>query len=456
MESNFDSNFRKLIARISQIGLDRTAGQPLPATLAECRQAVAAGAQMLPPIYGPAYAQPLQNKLELLYEQAKTPVPDLVEALTGAVYQHQPTSPMRAPLNRFLAVISDLYQSFLDKQKRQQANIPVDGVLPPLGMFMHSAQSGPFTITAEKVKGLIGGSVGVVSLPAAYAADPVVWGSLAHETGGHDVTHADSGLLEELAENTGAAFAGMASDASIPASQLTLLWGHWMDEASADVYALLNMGPAYAMNLAAFFAALLTKGPYGTVRSQSGSDAQGVLDPHPTDILRPYLAIGAIEALTSLSAGAKSMYTQQIERIVALLAPAQDVQILGHIPLNENSATEIRARIPMAYAAGTARRAGRYIATHKLHALNGRSIQDIETWDDGDEAHAQKIKSNMIAQQSVAGMGDDAQLLAGATLALLEQPELYDSVTSGLSDGLDESFRADPVWSTAPGNTVGV
>ncbi len=30
VDGNFDSNFRKLIARIAQIGLDRTAGQPLP------------------------------------------------------------------------------------------------------------------------------------------------------------------------------------------------------------------------------------------------------------------------------------------------------------------------------------------------------------------------------------------------------------------------------------------
>ncbi len=363
---------------------------------------------------------------------------------------------MRAPLNRFLAIVSDLYQSFLDKKKRQQANIPSDGVLPPLGMFMHSAENGPFTIPAEKIKRLTGGTAGVVSLPAAYASDPVIWASLAHETGGHDVTHADSGLLEELAQNAGAAFAGMPGHPSIPGSQLTFLWQHWMDEASADVYALMNMGPAYIVNLAALFAALLTKGPYGTVRAGSGPDPQGLLDPHPTDILRPYLAIGAIEALTSLSPDTKAMYIRQIEKIVAMLTPSQEVQISGRISLSDGSATEIRARMPLSYAGDMARRAAGYIATQKLKAFNGHSIQDIETWSDDDEAAAQRIKSNMLAQQSVAGMGDDAQLLAGATLALMERPELYDSVTAGLNDGLDESFRADPLWSTAPGNMVGV
>jgi hypothetical protein len=32
------------------------------------------------------------------------------------------------------------------------------------------------------------------------------------------------------------------------------------------------------------------------------------------------------------------------------------------------------------------------------------------------------------------------------TLALLERPDLYDAATRALNDGLDLSFRRDPIW----------
>jgi len=43
-------------------------------------------------------------------------------------------------------------------------------------------------------------------------------------------------------------------------------------------------------------------------------------------------------------------------------------------------------------------------------------------------------------------MGDDAQLLAGATLALVENPARYGKVTAALNDALDNSFALDPIW----------
>src|SRR5262249_35679532 len=45
----------------------------------------------------------------------------------------------------------------------------------------------------------------------------------------------------------------------------------------------------------------------------------------------------------------------------------------------------------------------------------------------------------------VAHLGDDAQLLAGATLALLEKPDRYQDLTAILQIALGESFRNDPV-----------
>jgi hypothetical protein len=106
----------------------------------------------------------------------------------------------------------------------------------------------------------------------------------------------------------------------------------------------------------------------------------------------------------------------------------------------------VKADMPLAEAADAARKVGRMIATHKFRALNDRSIQDIETWDDADEAAAEAISARILQRQSIVGHGDDAQLLAGATLALLQKPERYDEAQSLLNAALDESFRTDPVW----------
>ena len=87
-----------------------------------------------------------------------------------------------------------------------------------------------------------------------------------------------------------------------------------------------------------------------------------------------------------------------------------------------------KADIPMPAAADAARKVGHMIATRKFKALNGHSIQDIETWDDDDEAAAEAIAARVLQRQAIAGHGDDAQLLAGVTLALLQDPALYDRV----------------------------
>jgi hypothetical protein len=47
---------------------------------------------------------------------------------------------------------------------------------------------------------------------------------------------------------------------------------------------------------------------------------------------------------------------------------------------------------------------------------------------------------------SAAGVGDDAQLLAGATMALHAAPHRYEAVTRLLNDALDLSFDMDAVF----------
>ncbi|HKC95574.1 MAG TPA: hypothetical protein VKB81_16270 [Nitrospira sp.] len=111
-------------------------------------------------------------------------------------------------------------------------------------------QNGPFTITVENIHSLIDGKVGVVSLPVSFAGHPFLYGSLAHETGGHDVLHANAKLLPEIRSGVYQLFTGSSTRQGV-------LWDYWMDEVASDVYGLLNIGPTFGVNLSALLAVFI-------------------------------------------------------------------------------------------------------------------------------------------------------------------------------------------------------
>lgn len=380
---------------------------------------------------------------------------DVLETVGGAIYDHR-VDGIDPELDRFLAVISNFYRSFLDATRRASAGFPPVGEhLPPLAMFQHDGQSGPFTLPVDVISRLFGGTVGVVSLPSSFRDHPLLWASLAHETGGHDCLHADADLLPELSQSVTTFFGGgaIASDRPIPQNQfLGLLWSYWMDEAASDVYGVMNIGPGFGLNLVAFFAAMWERlKPTGTptLRTFSGADQSGMLDPHPTDILRPYLILGAIQALEALSADRRNGYSQDLQMLAQLTADgATTIKIQGRVPVGPSASLPVNATLPIDVMQAAAQHVGSLIASSTLTALGGNKIQDLETWDDSDDDIARSIAAAMLANTSVASQGDDAALLAGATIAAFDQPGEYDTITARLNEALDASFASDPYWGT--------
>jgi hypothetical protein len=204
--------------------------------------------------------------------------------------------------------------------------------------------------------------------------------------------------------------------------------------------------------LVAWFAAMNERAD-GTgrprLRAFSGPEQDGWLDPHPTDILRPFLIKGATEALRSLSANRRNQYAQDLVELAQLTgAGAESIRIQGRVPTGPRVGLRFNGSLPMQLMQSSAQQVGSLIASGTFAALGNNNIQALETWDDTDEDTALQIAEKMMADRSVAGQGDDAALLAGATLAAFDQPGSYDTITDRLNQALDASFATDPFWGT--------
>lgn len=456
-------NFGELFGILSVMDLFGTAkpnvGYPLPPKVPGVSKVVANGGKQIPHLFHEAYVAPLQSALPKIIQGTDPGNPDdltQLETLTGAVYQHSDQS-IAPQLSRFLAVVSDLFRSFLSKKRRLAAGFPILETLPPLAMFQHSGQSGPFTLPCDAIQRMFGSTVGVVSLPAVYAPHPLLWGSLTHETCGHDVVHADAGLLPELISGVQAFFGGLPSGTSAPqpTQLMALLWSYWMDEAVADIYGVLNMGPAFGFNLVSLFAALNAqsqpkKSRKPILRNFSGFDPQDPakrMDDHPTDLLRPYLVIGAIQAMQSLPQAARDQYSNDLDALAQLCSPGvTNVSLAGVLELGDGSRIRVNQNLGLQEMQLAAKQVGSFIASATLNSLDHHNIQELETWDGADEGTAQRIAATLLKDGDIADMGDDAQILAGATIASLKSPNLYKTITNRVNEALDLSFKQDPLW----------
>jgi hypothetical protein len=431
------------------------------------RSATAKGAPFLPLTYQRNFHQPLDEMLPGIMSKLDQQVQSgerppfyralVLEALYGAVYQHGnrvTKVEARPQLKRFLAVVSNLYRSFVDADKRAAAGVALSTKTPPLALFQ-SVSDGPFTIESDLMKEKFGLSIGIVSLPAAYRDHPALWCSLAHEVGGHDVVDADDGLAVEMIAKTRALLTPVfAPRRNLDTATLNaLIWSYWMEEAAADVYGVLNMGPTFAINLAGFLAAFRAKRRGQTqagdpfVSIDTAELPTGDMDVHPIDLLRFHVAIGAVEGLRGLSPSRRNDYVASIEAVAGLVGiGVTEIGLRGRVAVDRDKKIDVNADMKLSDAASAARKIGRMLATEKFAQLNSRSIQDIETWDDADEDIAQEICDKVLAGQSIVATGDDAQLLAGVTMAMLQKPELYEPATKLLEEALDDSFDRDPIW----------
>lgn len=511
--------FQDLVSRLLDVDL-LNPGTPLnpwkkatweKATWKQIQLAIREGAKHLPLLYQENYATPLLDNLGSLLVRASTlrsssdtresvlnKFEKTIGILAGAVFCHQETKrtpqPLVIALRCFLAVISNTYRSFLASDRLRGENLPTlaSNHYPPLAAFWSSRKgsedlSVPSMLTSSAVKKLCGGTVGVVVLPTVYKDHPLLWTAIAHEVGGHEMLSAVPELLPEIRRGIRQLFnlrsirRGEKPDHE---QFIGLLWQYWAEETFADVCGILNLGPTYGISLAAYQAAILhaieKKNGFSSdssvrLRMWSGvppSLRKGLsrneelppvaLDPHPTDILKLHVLIGAVENLVFLPDGQKKQYTTLLQQIAEACANGQpNIEVYGSV---QDGSSDKWIRVAKGDLRLTdmqiaARRVGAYIATAELNALGRRTLQEIETWDATDEDAAQHIAKSLRQVDGekaidLDGMGDDAHLLAGATLAFMESPEKYKRITEALMDALENSYLKDPIWGVSQFHAV--
>ena len=419
-------------------------------SLKDFTEALEKGLHHLPVVYEDAYADPLKARLgRVRTETLKLGDNDPAETLLGAVYNHAPDSGIAAPLRQFLIVISDFYRSFLDKDKRLSMQIPLAEKLPPLATFRHDGAAGLYTYPCDLVHSIIGSEVAVVSMPSVYRNHPILWGALAHETGGHDVLHADPRLLPELRAGIFSLLNNLVPYWGASATFMGMLWSYWADESAADIYGILNLGPAFALNLLSWLTALRAEDglmpPALLVNPAAAPD--GTMDTHPSDLLRIHLAIGGIGSLPLLNPVIRQAYIDVLLRAAEVAAGgAESIVIKGNLPFQNQYTIPVEMELPLSQMQYAAAMVGAYIATAPLVALGGKTIQHLETWTDSDEGIAYGAAEAFNKKAGADQKSDPAHLLAGATLAAVANPGRYQEISVELEKALELAADHDPVW----------
>lgn len=453
---------------------------------ASVKAAIAEARGELPGLYQDTYVAPLLRNIEPTIHRCS---PATVETLAGAVYGHRhPDKKVRDGLKGMLAVMSNIYRSFIVPEFGVAKALPEPIVRTPslvtfrpkLYLKNNPPEFGPFIMPATEVQRLCGGQIGVVTIPSNYRDQPALyWGALAHEVGGHDVLHSYDGLVWEMQHKVRRLFyKGGDPSGERPTSRNQfsgLLWQFWTEEAASDVCAIMNLGPAYAMGVSVYLAALNERIARWKQEEQNGRATPGEkptlttswpppnstipdVNSHPTDILKLNVMVGAIEGLRALDSKYKTTYSAKIRQLInTALAnstqPTDTIQIKGWIQFKPGRwilADDKQLDMKRAEMEEQARLVGRLIATEQFEALNGNRLQDLETWSDSDQSLAENNSKLMLSRKTADSVGDDAQLVAGAILALFANPDesLYQSINLDLISALGDSFESDPTWAT--------
>ena len=407
------------------------AGPAEPADYPKLLADLQAAQGKFPPLYAENFVLPFTRAIQqlgaekfasiLAHDKKREGSAGLLFDLAQAILQPAAGYTM-APTRAYQEMVSDLYAGFLSAEDRKGIKPPDRGIIPPLGKWGYP-ESGPYTwpvdaAAAFRVK------AGVVSLPPANATGGLVaWSTLGHETAGHDILHADTGLQPELAralkKNLQPLGAGLAD-----------YWSRRIDETSSDVMGLLNLGPAAGIGLIAYFRGLGAAFADEAKLSNEGPKD----DDHPADILRGYLAS---EVVALLKFKGNKVWADAIAR--------ETDRDRGTIELDGCTVAHAVARRSVKIVAQT-------LVQTKAKALENHALDEIQNWRDSDETKVARVRSAlqsgaMLPVTSGAEKIYAAHIVAGAVIEACVTGKGIPLIQSRMITLLRTANEENPTWS---------
>jgi hypothetical protein len=294
-------------------------------------------------------------------------------------------------------------------------------VIPPLAKW-GNPDSGPYTWPIDAAESFRV-DAGVVSLPPANQTRGLVaWAALGHETAGHDILHADSGLQDQLAR-------ALRSKLSPLGHGLAHYWSERIDETSSDVMGLLNLGPAAGIGLIAYFRGLAAAaGDPPLLSSEGPAD-----DPHPADLLRGYMAAEVIGLL-------RFARSAEWSRVIA-----------GETDKDRKTIVLAGATVAPALARRSAKIVAQTLVGTAAAALEDHALGDIQNWADSDESIVDSVRVSLRTGAALPPPPPDqkiyaAHLVAAAVIEALASGTNIPGLQTRLITELNTLHDRNPSW----------
>lgn len=424
------SNLGQCIENAKQAVLEGDPGPQDPVNYGQLRERLELSRNNLPPLYREEFYQPYIYQIDnmgesgfsstLLADPTREREAGLLLDIAHAIIQNGEGYNWLAT-DSFQEVISDLYDGFLSVEDRRGINPPDRGIIPPLVKW-GKPDDGPYTWPVDSAV-IFNVHVAVVNLPPSFARSGLLaWAALGHETAGHDIIHADTGMHHQLSRAVQDALdhEGLKDD-------LPDYWGRRIDETTSDILGILNMGPAAGLGVIGYFRALSSaRGQEPKLKNTGGTG------PHPASILRGYLAASTTKLLSF--SGAED-WSKIIE--------TETTKDLSKIVLEGNEINSKKAVRSAEIVAET-------ICTTKLECLENHSLKEIQNWRDSDEQVVKSLLSTIAARGPLTTDLPDgiyaAHAVSAAIQAALSKGANIDLIFNRMLRVLKSMHDSNPSW----------